>query len=40
MGHISMYDGSRWVSDYIQSGWKQFRNAKEGTNTFFYRYKG
>ena len=40
MGHISMYDGSRWVSDYVQSGWKQFKNAKEGTNTFFYRYKG
>lgn len=40
MGHISMYDGSKWVSDYIQSGWKQFKNAKQGINTFFYRYKG
>lgn len=40
MGHISMYDGSKWVSDYVQNSWKQFKNAKQGVNTFFYRYKG
>lgn len=40
MGHISMYDGSKWVSDYVQNSWKQFNNAKQGVNTFFYRYNG
>lgn len=40
MGHISMYDGSKWVSDYVQSSWKQFKNAELGKNTFFYRYRG
>lgn len=39
-GHISMYDGSKWVSDYVQNSWKQFGKAKLGTNTHFYRYRG
>lgn len=39
-GHISMFDGQKWISDYVQNSWKQFSKAKLGTNTHFYRYKG
>lgn len=39
-GHISMYNGRNWVSDFIQSSPLVYPWAKEGTNTFFYRYKG
>lgn len=39
-GHISMYDGHQWVSDYIQSSPLVYSWAKIGTNTNFYRYKG
>ncbi len=39
-GHISMYNGQNWVSDFIQNSPLVYSKAKIGTNTFFYRYKG
>lgn len=39
-GHISMYNGKQWVSDYIQSSPLVYSWAKIGINTNFYRYKG
>lgn len=37
-GHISMYNGQQWVSDYIQNSPFVYSWAKAGTNTNFYRY--
>lgn len=39
-GHISMYDGSKWISDFVQSSYKVFKGTKLGVNTHFYRYTG
>ena len=40
-GHISMYDGKQWVSDFYQNGWDVYHGrAKRGKNTHFYRYNG
>lgn len=41
MGHICMYDGKQWVSDFYQRSWDVYHGqAKRGKNTKFYRYKG
>lgn len=41
MGHICMFDGTQWVSDFYQNSWDVYRGqAKRGINTHFYRYKG
>ena len=39
-GHISMYNGHQWVSDYLQSSPLVYSWAKVGINTNFYRYRG
>lgn len=40
-GHICMYDGKQWVSDFYQRSWDVYHGqAKRGKNTKFYRYKG
>lgn len=40
-GHISMFDGQQWVSDFYQNSWNVYKGkAKRGINTRFYRYKG
>lgn len=51
MGHISMFDGKDWISDYFQrsyasDNWRVWRTAKRGGidpaggETHFFRYKG
>lgn len=41
MGHICMFDGTQWVSDFYQNSWDVYHGqAKRGVNTHFYRYKG
>ena len=41
MGHICMYDGKQWVSDFYQRSWDVYHGqAKRGKNTKFYRYRG
>ena len=40
-GHICMYDGKQWVSDFYQNSWDVYHGkAKRGVNTKFYRYSG
>lgn len=40
-GHISMFDGNKWISDYVQSSSIVYSGeAKPGVNTFYYRYTG
>lgn len=38
-GHISMYDGKQWVSDYIQRDKFVYSSAND-SNTTVYRYQG
>lgn len=40
-GHISMFDGKQWVSDFYQNSWDVYHGqSKRGKNAKFYRYKG
>lgn len=38
-GHVSMYDGQNWVSDFIQESIFVYKSANNN-NTTIYRYKG
>ena len=37
-GHVSMYDGTQWVSDFVQKSMFVFNSAKNHTK--IYRYQG
>lgn len=39
-GHIAFYNGKHWVSDFIQRGPHVYSYAKDGYNTFYFRYTG
>ena len=39
MGHISMYDGQKWISDFIQRDKFVYSSAND-SNTTVYRYQG
>ena len=39
-GHISMWTGKNWVSDFIQRGPHVYTYAVDGKNTFYFRYTG
>lgn len=39
MGHISMYDGQKWISDFVQRDKFVYRSANDN-NTTVYRYQG
>ena len=39
-GHISMWTGQNWVSDFIQRGPHVYTYAIDGKNTFYFRYTG
>ena len=39
-GHLAMWTGKQWISDYIQNGPHVYSYAKDGKNTFYYRYTG
>lgn len=41
IGHMAMFDGQQWVSDFYQKDWDVYHGqAKRGVNTHFYRYRG
>ena len=37
-GHICMYNGSKWISDFVQNTIKTFSN--DDPETYFFRYYG
>lgn len=39
MGHISMYDGQKWISDFVQRDKFVYSSAND-SNTTIYRYQG
>ena len=39
-GHLSMWTGKEWISDFRQKGPHVYKYAKDGVNTFYFRYTG
>ena len=39
-GHLAMWTGKNWVSDFIQRGPHVYTYAVDGKNTFYFRYTG
>ena len=39
-GHIAVWTGNNWVSDFVQRGPHVYTYAVDGRNTFYFRYTG
>lgn len=39
-GHLAMWTGKQWISDFRQRSPHVYKYAKDGVNTFYFRYTG